>query len=489
MDNQVKSCSSKEHGKIPAVSYCQFCRVYMCNKSLKIHKDLYNHTFLDIQDDDNDIFEEYCEEENHHSNKLDFYCKTHNKLYCAACISKIKFKENGKHSDCDICTIEDVKNEKKNKLKENIANLEELSIKLDETISELRKIYEKIYENKEILKTKVQTIFTKFRNILNDRQDFLLSEIDSKTNILFFDENKMKESEKLPKNVLVSLEKGKLIEDNWKEKKLVSLINDCILIEKNIKDIKTIKQKNKLFKNLNCTFYPKELGINEFIENIKNFGEISFDNFKFKEYKGINEFNKYDISGDLENIVIKTGNDQQWISVICKNEFEKDKIYTWKIKIRKTKECHIMVGVAPAKDNQNILSRLSLPKYIKINNQNQWGNFGFNTNKAIEYNNLGVKFGSLKQFDKNINSCGWYFYCFNSTLYSDLPQKYNGKETNIKHIDEEITIIMNMEKRSLQFIIDNNDLGESYNDLPINEPLTPAILLYDKDDSVEIITC
>ena len=45
---------------------------------------------------------------------------------------------------------------------------------------------------------------------------------------------------------------------------------------------------------------------------------------------------------------------------------------------------------------------------------------------------------------------------------------------------------MNMKKRTLKFIINNEDKGESYTDIPIDKPLYPAVCLDNKDDSVEI---
>ena len=48
---------------------------------------------------------------------------------------------------------------------------------------------------------------------------------------------------------------------------------------------------------------------------------------------------------------------------------------------------------------------------------------------------------------------------------------------------------MDMNKGTLKFIIDNEDKGDSYNDIPLDKPLVPVILLYDKNDSVEINEC
>ena len=91
------------------------------------------------------------------------------------------------------------------------------------------------------------------------------------------------------------------------------------------------------------------------------------------------------------------------------------------------------------------------------------------------------------------NTCGWYLYCHinknNPTLYSGSPYYYSDKSTNLNKVKDEIIIIMNMSRRTLKFIIDNEDKGESYSDIPIDKPIFPAVLLYYKDDSVEIVRC
>ena len=174
-----KKCSSKEHQQINAVVYCQLCQLYMCNKCESIHQKLcYNHTPYNLKENINEIFTGICKEKNH-LNELIYFCKTHNELCCAACISKIKGKGNGQHSDCDICFVDDVKDTKKNKLKDNIKKLEELSNSLKQTIVDLKNILEKNEKDKEELKSYIQNIFTKLRNALNDREDELLLEVDN----------------------------------------------------------------------------------------------------------------------------------------------------------------------------------------------------------------------------------------------------------------------------------------------------------------------
>ena len=45
---------------------------------------------------------------------------------------------------------------------------------------------------------------------------------------------------------------------------------------------------------------------------------------------------------------------------------------------------------------------------------------------------------------------------------------------------------MNMKKRSLKFIINGEDKGDSYTNIPMDKSLYPAVILYNTNDSVEI---
>ena len=116
--------------------------------------------------------------------------------------------------------------------------------------------------------------------------------------------------------------------------------------------------------------------------------------------------------------------------------------HRWKIKFLKTKERYIMVGVAP---------------------------IDFDFNKA------------------NYDSCGWYFNCYDSTLYSGPPFKLNGVRTNLSKVKDEIIVVMNMKKRTLKFLINNEDKGDSYSNIPIDKPIFPVVLLSSLNDSVEIL--
>ena len=305
MEKSIKKCSHEKHDEIVAICYCQECKINLCNKCQNHHLELFqNHHEYKFGKNFTDIFSGFCKEKNHFD-KLEFFCNNHNVLCCTACISKIKIKGKGQHTNCNVCTIEDVKNEKRKKLKENIKYLEDLSNTFQQSINELKIIFDKICEKKEEFKLKIQKIFTKVRNKLNEREDELLLEIDKQFDNLYFNDKNIKDNENLPNKIKISLEKGKIIDNKWNDNKnseLNSLINDCIDIEKNIENIKTVyKIINKYNSNkniLNIKFINEnENSINKFIEKIKTFVNISYyeDIFRFKKCSIIGDNDKKNI--------------------------------------------------------------------------------------------------------------------------------------------------------------------------------------------------
>ena len=285
-EKNIKKCSSKKHGEIDAIYYCLECRVYMCNKCNIFHSDLFpNHNSYNLNKD-TDLFNNICKETNH-TDFLNYYCKKHNELICVKCTSKIKGKGSGQHSDCDISFIEDIKEEKKSKLNQNIKYLEELSIGLEQSINNLSKILDNVNLKKENLEKKIQKIFTKLRNALNEREEELLSDLNKIFDELYFNYNELYDSKKLPNKVKVSLEQGKKIENEWNEEnKLIYLINGCINIENNINTIKILNEKIEKLNvaNAEIKFNFEEDTINNYIKRIKNFGYLYYkgkDGYKF----------------------------------------------------------------------------------------------------------------------------------------------------------------------------------------------------------------
>ena len=291
MDNLNKKCSFKDHQEVNANSYCRECKIFMCNKCEAHHSSLFlNHEQFNLIKNNEEIFTGFCLEKDH-NNKLKFFCKNHNQLCCAACIAKIKDENYGNHKDCDVCPIKEIQEEKIKKLEENINYLEDISKTINESINNLKNISEKINEKKEELKLNIQRIFTKLRNELNNREDVLLNEVDKQFENLFPKEEVIKEYEKLPNKIKLSLEKSKDI--NKDENKLNLLINNCIKIENIISDIIKIDKDIKNSKELieaKIVFNLDENDISKFIENIKKFGELV--NKNKKKYKNFREINK-----------------------------------------------------------------------------------------------------------------------------------------------------------------------------------------------------
>ena len=168
---------------------------------------------------------------------------------------------------------------------------------------------------------------------------------------------------------------------------------------------------------------------------MNSFGEISYYKYKFRDCPTIiSEERAYLISGKNKNIFTKTGKDNSWTGTICEYELDKSiEEHKWKIKILKTKNKNISIGVAP------------------------------------------IDFDIHSSNDTN---CGWYLYCSGPTLYSGPPFNYNGKNANLSKVNDEIILVMNMKKRTLKFIINNEDKGDSYINIPIDKPIFPAVLLY-----------
>ena len=147
----------------------------------------------------------------------------------------------------------------------------------------MKKINEKKDENKENLKLKIQKIFTNIRNEINLREDKLLLEVDKEFEKLYYKEDIIKESEKIPNKIKLSLEKTQTIDKDLEDNNISStIINDCIYIENTIMEINNIIENIKTCNNsinYQIQFCPeKDNKINYILEKIRNFGHISSNN-------------------------------------------------------------------------------------------------------------------------------------------------------------------------------------------------------------------
>ena len=101
---------------------------------------------------------------------------------------------------------------------------------------------------------------------------------------------------------------------------------------------------------------------------------------------------------------------------------------------------------------------------------------------------IGVATSDFDIYTSDFSTCGFYLFCRLSppTLYSGPPFNFSGKKTNLSRVNNEIIVVLNMKKRTLKFIINNEDKGDSFTNIPIDKPLFPAVLLYYANNSVEI---
>ena len=277
---EKKKCSHAEHKDIDSKIICVYCNAYMCNKCETFHSKLFpNHQTFNSDKDIDNIFTGFCKEKGHPI-KLDFYCKTHNQLCCGMCIAKIQKEEIGKHKDCTVCTIEEVKEEKRKKIEENIKYLKDVSNTLEKSIDELKALFEKIKKNKDEIKIKIQNIFTKIRNELNNREDELLLNVDKTFRNVYCDEKILKDSEKLPERIKTLLNKVGNINNYYNENKISLFLNICITVDNEINNILDLNNNIKKCKNSlnqNIIFTPEKENdeiTNQLIGNIKKFGRL-----------------------------------------------------------------------------------------------------------------------------------------------------------------------------------------------------------------------
>ena len=93
----------------------------------------------------------------------------------------------------------------------------------------------------------------------------------------------------------------------------------------------------------------------------------------------------------------------------------------------------------------------------------------------------------LKPKDNDIIlNYGWYFSIDSSSPFSDFPHNYRNQSINYNINQDEIKININMKEGTFNLLIDENNKLLLYNNIPLNKPISPAILLFDEEDSIEI---
>ena len=108
---------------------------------------------------------------------------------------------------------------------------------------------------------------------------------------------------------------------------------------------------------------------------------------------------------------------------------------------------------------------------------------------------IGVAPSSINQNDDNYNKCGWYLYCFNSTLCSGPPHKYYNKSYGFRRgegkyvrTEDSIGVTIDTKNGELSFTLNGINYGLAYSGIPLDKPLVPCVILGSKGDSIEHIS-
>ena len=282
MEATKPKCSAEQDKDIDAKIYCVDCKIYMCDKCEQFHSRLFSsHQTIKLDNKSGDLFTGYCKEPNH-SNKLEFFCKTHNVLCCVACTSKVSKKGYGLHKDCEICLIEDIKEEKKEKIKSNLKYLDEVSETLQDSIENLKKIFEKTIKYKDELNIKITHTFAKIRSTLNNREEEILREVNKLFDNMLSDKKIIDECDNIPEKIKSSMESREKIESDVNSSNLISFINECSNIENNMKEISKIDKIIKKYQKegyKEIKFHSDENNIDTILGYIKILGKITVNNF------------------------------------------------------------------------------------------------------------------------------------------------------------------------------------------------------------------
>ena len=319
----------------------------------------------------------------------------------------------------------------------------------------MHKILERINENKEKIKLKISKIFTQIRNVINQREDELLLEIDNKFNNLNLDDEFINKNKSLPNKIKKSLEKGKLTnkELNNNKIKFNSIMSDCLDIENNIKNINKIKETIKAFlsKNDIIEFFPdNEKEINEFLDEIKKFGQIK--NNIFEDYENKLKFkfkvgkNHIISNNGLMATKIRGGNNWN-CTIIGDKEIPKNKISEWKIKITnfqiKKNSWNVLIGIGPNK-----------PDNVSVYHINCWSFI-----------------------------CG--ANCL--SLRSEFQTKYNNHGSKCLKAGDIIKVIVDRKLGNLSFEINDENYGIACSNIPKDDVLYPIVMINDQEQTVEIV--
>lgn len=528
----MKTRSGTVQRQLPV--YCADCKEYICSEyDLGVHDSLHSDHATSVQQS---VFTDDCPR--HPGSPFKFYCPHHELLCCAEC-------RDSHHAGCPVIEITHVKAKKaKMDLHKIIERLEKAvnEIKRNSSIASRYAEFEKSFSR---IRSEITSIFGAARASLNAREKDLLDELDTiyKETCDPEIEGRLRELSRTEK-ALVSGKK--FLQEPWTEAKKKELIMRLC----NIKNEETVflTLDNSLRDVPIVDFYCD----NSFLETtIKSLGTFSVtkrikaetirvegvasDNFTASwpppvsleedvktlyeaelSLSGKNAF-KPVYSGSETTFTAKglmnnTAYDLRVRSVSDKRDGKDSDEWSRPVKVKtswkwtcKWKECPSSVDQNKRYEIKDPDTNIVISKLINGDWCTAIGTTPVPTAgithwgiKLLSESNgsllVGVAPSDIDQNDnKNISRCGWYFDCYDSTLWSGLPHfmyhaEYGPKKLVKQHIHKGslIDVSINMPKGDLSFTVNGVDLGVAYEGVFIDKPLVPCVLLRWKNDSVEL---
>ena len=285
----------------------------------------------------------------------------------------------------------------------------------------------------EEISSKIKEIFSKLRNCVNERENILLENL-----------NKIKSNEKkldLLNKALIDINK---INESL-NKNDVGL--DETFLKKNDKNINNVNDEiNKYKKEIELqedNFTYDENILNEIIDKINNFGK-SDNNSKYLKFNWKSGPN-YSLSNN-NNIATKiNGGNSYNCNILGNIILPKNKVSKWRVKINRMKSnwvWDILIGVGPSDLDQNT---------------------------------------------KELYSQTWKLICgYPAVSIKDGNPTYSFKNKSKVKEGDIVEIIVDMIKGELSFTVNGVFYGVGCN-IPLDNNLSPFVLIHDEGESIELI--
>ena len=143
----------------------------------------------------------------------------------------------------------------------------------------MENISNKINEEKERIKIKIQKIFTEIGNAVDDREDELFVEIDKRFDEICFNESIINDNKILENEMKEYLKKIRNDELNFNDTEINKFNNELDLLknkseimEKKIKELSILRNKGNI--KINIEFKPGPGGVDSILKKIRNCGDI-----------------------------------------------------------------------------------------------------------------------------------------------------------------------------------------------------------------------